>query len=128
MLAIKLLFTAGMTLVDSLDSILMLYSYTDFSNHSWRIFEPRARTGDGRSVNTHVSPAEAMAAEAATTNEMVPVDRCRNAVETERKTARQELGDRRMLVKRSAMSELSITLTALSILLAFRSVNEIAVH
>ncbi|KAF8133766.1 NicO-domain-containing protein [Boletus edulis] len=117
---LPLLFTAGMTLVDSLDSILMLYSYTDFSDHSWRIFEPRARTGDGRSVN----PAEAMAVEAATTNEAVPVDRCPNAVETERKTAgsdaaRQELGDRRMLVERSAMSELSITLTAMSILLAF---------
>jgi len=35
----QLLFTAGMTLIDSLDSILMLYSYAGFPEHSWAIFE-----------------------------------------------------------------------------------------
>ncbi|KZP31862.1 NicO-domain-containing protein [Athelia psychrophila] len=33
------LFTAGMTLIDSVDSILMLYSYAGFPENSWAIFE-----------------------------------------------------------------------------------------
>jgi len=37
---LPLLFTAGMTLLDSIDSILMLYSYTGFPERRFRIFEP----------------------------------------------------------------------------------------
>lgn len=133
-----------MTLVDSVDSILMLYSYTGFANHSWRIFEPRSsssRTGDARSVNKHgaVFSIEERTVEAcpATANEVVPVNQSRNANETESKTvdnahdsdrdaARREHDDHMLLVKRNTMSELSITLTTMSILLAFRSVNGVA--
>jgi len=43
---LPLLFTSGMTLVDSLDSILMLYSYSGFPERSFRIFE-RQRSGTG---------------------------------------------------------------------------------
>jgi high-affinity nickel-transport protein len=35
----QLLFTAAMTLVDSVDSILMLYSYSGFPERSWIFFE-----------------------------------------------------------------------------------------
>ncbi|KAE9392833.1 NicO-domain-containing protein [Gymnopus androsaceus JB14] len=38
---LPLLFTAGMTLVDSLDSILMLYSYSGFPERSFRIIEKK---------------------------------------------------------------------------------------
>ncbi|KAL1748614.1 high-affinity nickel-transport protein-domain-containing protein [Schizophyllum fasciatum] len=38
---LPLLFTAGMTFIDSLDSILMLYSYSGFPEHSWKILESR---------------------------------------------------------------------------------------
>jgi high-affinity nickel-transport protein len=143
----KLLFTTGMTLVDSVDSILMLYSYTGFANHSWRIFEPRSsssRTGDARSVNKHgaVCSIDERTVEAcsATADEVVPVNQSRDANETENKTvdnaghdsdrdtARREHDDHMLLVKRNTMSELSITLTTMSILLAFGSVNEVAVH
>lgn len=37
-IVLPLLFTTGMTLVDSLDSILMLYSYSGFPERSWKIF------------------------------------------------------------------------------------------
>ncbi|KAI9573618.1 NicO-domain-containing protein [Boletus coccyginus] len=125
---LPLLFTTGMTLVDSVDSVLMLYSYTGFAGHSWRIFEPSSspsRTTDARSVNTHgeVSPA--------TANEVAPADQPCNGIENESRTvdnaahdsdsdaARREHSDRMVMVKRSTMSELSITLTTMSILLAF---------
>ncbi|KAI0004593.1 high-affinity nickel-transport protein-domain-containing protein [Russula compacta] len=37
---LPMLFTAGMTLLDSVDSILMLYSYTGFPEQGFRLFEP----------------------------------------------------------------------------------------
>jgi len=131
-----------MTLVDSVDSILMLYSYTGFAGHSWRIFEPSSspsRTTDARSVNTHgemsLTKERTVEAPPATENEVAPANQLCNAIETESRTmdnaadaARQEHSDRMVMVKRSTMSELSITLTTMSILLAFRSVNEVAVR
>ncbi|KIK57282.1 hypothetical protein GYMLUDRAFT_204164 [Collybiopsis luxurians FD-317 M1] len=38
------LFTAGMTLIDSVDSILMLYSYTGFPEHSFSLFERKTES------------------------------------------------------------------------------------
>lgn len=108
-----------MTLVDSLDSILMLYSYTGFAGHSWRIFEPN-------------SSPPVLANEA-----VIVTDQSGDAVETESKTMNntghdnngngtgREREDRIAQVKQSAMSKLSIVLTTLSILLAFRSVIEV---
>ncbi|KAF8957005.1 high-affinity nickel-transport protein-domain-containing protein [Flammula alnicola] len=40
---LPLLFTAGMTLIDSADSIMMLYSYTGFSERSFAIFTRKWR-------------------------------------------------------------------------------------
>ncbi|KAH9080626.1 NicO-domain-containing protein [Lactarius deliciosus] len=49
---LPMLFTAGMTLLDSIDSILMLYSYTGFPDRRFRVFEPcRATTRPSRSGN-----------------------------------------------------------------------------
>ncbi|KIM89142.1 hypothetical protein PILCRDRAFT_813050 [Piloderma croceum F 1598] len=45
-IVLPLLFTASMTLVDSIDSILMLYSYSGFPERSWAIFERAASTED----------------------------------------------------------------------------------
>lgn len=43
----QLLFTAGMTLVDSVDSVLMLYSYSGFPERGFALFEKdRARNDD----------------------------------------------------------------------------------
>ena len=54
--ALKLLFTTGMTLVDSLDSILMLYSYSGFPERSWKIFaRVRANEVAGIPLNPNVN-------------------------------------------------------------------------
>ncbi|KAG8214576.1 NicO-domain-containing protein [Butyriboletus roseoflavus] len=126
---LPLLFTTGMSLVDSLDSILMLYSYTGFAGHSWRIFESNSfplRTGDAQSMSCTGERAAGGAAVIAP-----PLDQPRDAIEAESKTvdnarrdgdsdaAGSEQKDRMTLVKRSTMSELSILLTTMSILLAF---------
>lgn len=126
----------------------MLYSYTGFAGHSWRIFEPSSfplRTGDAQSVNMHrevSSIGERAVVYPATANEAVIVpsaNQAHDAIGTESKTvdnARHDSGsdaagreqhDRITLMKRSTMSKLSIVLTTTSILLAFRSVNEVAV-
>lgn len=129
-----------MTLVDSLDSILMFYSYTGFAGHSWRIFEPSdspARTRDTPSVNTRYGVSLTPEIRPVSANEAVIVEQSRDAIESEIKAmnnvghdgdgsaAGQEHEGRMVLVKRSTMSELGIILTTLSILLAFRSVNEV---
>jgi len=41
----KLLFTAGMTLVDSADSVLMLYSYASLSEWSWKVLSSPSKEG-----------------------------------------------------------------------------------
>lgn len=133
--------------MDSVDSVLMLYSYTGFVGHSWRIFEPSSspsRTTDARSVNTHgevsLTKERTVEVSPATANEVAPADQPCNGIENESRTvdnvahdsdsdaARREHSDRMVMVKRSTMSELSITLTTMSILLAFRSVNEVAIR
>ncbi|KAF9067737.1 high-affinity nickel-transport protein-domain-containing protein [Rhodocollybia butyracea] len=85
------LFTAGMTLVDSLDSILMLYSYSGFPEHSIRLFEQR--NSDNR------DPQVSIGVEANAESDL------RLATSTR--------------VKQNAISGLSILLTLMSILVAF---------
>jgi len=41
---LPLLFTAGMTLIDSADSIVMLYSYSGFPEHGWQLWEKKRPT------------------------------------------------------------------------------------
>lgn len=95
---VQLLFTAGMTLIDSFDSILMLYSYTGFPEHKFSFF---VATADSRSPS---SPGGAS-----------PV-----GGELDSDEDRPEKID--MRVKMNAISGLSIILTLMSILVAFRCV------
>lgn len=93
----KLLFTAGMTLIDSLDSILMLYSYTGFPERKFALFVKRGEP------DLPGSPREASLA----------------GHEPNVDEDRPEKID--MRVKMNAMSGISIVLTLMSILVAFRS-------
>ncbi|KAG9315801.1 hypothetical protein JVU11DRAFT_3450 [Chiua virens] len=128
-----------MTLVDSLDSILMLYSYTGFTVHSWQIFEASnspSWTSESRSVNVHCelsSSAEERTAERSPVAVIeAAINQSCNGSESKTSDMRhdkdkdattRECDDRATLAKQSTMSELSILLTILSILLAFTSVD-----
>lgn len=90
------MFTAGMTLIDSLDSVLMLYSYTGFPESKLALFVKR---GEFPSPNS--------------------------SGETPLVGHEPDLDEDRpekinMRVKMNAMSGLSIILTLMSILVAFR--------
>ena len=90
LLLLQLLFTAGMTLVDSADSVLVLYSYAGLpSTPSWSLVtrtKPEENVGIHADRKDDVSPTQT-----------IPHDQ----------------------VKMNAMSTLSITLTFMSILVAF---------
>ena len=121
-----------MTLVDSLDSILMLYSYTGFVDRSWRIFESSTPPITEVSLTQNTCPMSA--------NVAPHIDQSHDTVEEESKTINKAVHDDRndvagrrhedhvVLVKRSTMSQLSIILTTMSILLAFGCVKDAAVH
>jgi hypothetical protein len=148
----QLLFTAGMTLLDSIDSILMLYSYTGFAEHRFRIFEP-ARENDG--PEDHMTSAYREAAATSVSAAQLPrsrgshddeTERCplsgvppalgeQNGVSQEDKKQPVEVqveetdariteirkeAQRELMVKRNMMSGLSILLTLMSIVVAFR--------
>jgi nickel/cobalt transporter (NiCoT) family protein len=123
-----------MTLVDSLDSVLMLYSYTNFSGASFRLFEPiSALTVDREEVHspndierpdlTYTGPSAAEAAESSDTKNAV-----QNKTDTERHdqaipARTDEETERKIRLKETTMSDLSLILTLISILLAFRCVH-----
>lgn len=149
-----MLFTAGMTLLDSIDSILMLYSYTGFAEHRFHLFEP-ARENDApdqissayrEAAATSVSVAQLPRSHVNDENETergplsgvppalgeqseqnassqedkkepveVQVEDADATIRDIRKEARREL-----IVKRNMMSGLSILLTLMSIVVAFR--------
>ncbi|KAG5652879.1 hypothetical protein H0H81_003242 [Sphagnurus paluster] len=129
---LPLLFTAGMSLVDSVDSILMLYSYSGFPEHSWALFE-RKRTaptslsdtvpelGGGKAVppqsenpaHVHASAAKHPDAEKDTARPDVDKEVDTSTAEPDGKVARD------IVVKMNVMSGLSIILTLMSILVAF---------
>ncbi|KIJ64544.1 hypothetical protein HYDPIDRAFT_40285 [Hydnomerulius pinastri MD-312] len=150
---LPLLFTTGMTLVDSLDSILMLYSYSGFADRSWRILESKSRVANSSDRDfadpgdepamSEPPPSEIQAAEPSQEKDVDEVgirrlsDQSRtpgeeNALAGDGKMGKDPTGDRigtsvlgedradRMTrVKRNTMSNLSIILTTMSILLAF---------
>ncbi|KAG6854127.1 hypothetical protein C0991_010291 [Blastosporella zonata] len=140
---LPLLFTTGMTLVDSADSILMLYSYAGFPEKSWALFErtpdhigaPESKKGDTVSteekvieartpsdtrenfgtkdiapVDTTVAPALPCISEDGEATFPVPDTSRDRDIKVSRDTA----------VKMNVMSGLSIVLTLMSILVAFR--------
>lgn len=58
-IVLPLLFTAGMTLVDSIDSCIMLYSYSGFPERGWNLFEKPLPQDLSRDINAPptLSPA-----------------------------------------------------------------------
>jgi nickel/cobalt transporter (NiCoT) family protein len=119
LIAPKLLFTAGMTLLDSADSIIMLYSYTAFPEHSWKLFErkPQTQTEGSLSRAAVAEPDDNKPAEKA---EVADLEKA--AVEVEMVDQANPNSDVVIRAKTNVMSSLSIALTILSILLAFTSV------
>jgi high-affinity nickel-transport protein len=140
-----MLFTAGMTLLDSIDSILMLYSYSGFPERRFRIFEPvevngtseeegstyqeaaataqSSRLDDGdssqRGLLVDVDPASTAQSEPS----CVPKPDKKRQIEAVVEDEGENIRNRRkenMTVKRNMMSGLSIVLTLMSIIVAFR--------
>ncbi|TFK83817.1 NicO-domain-containing protein [Polyporus arcularius HHB13444] len=134
---LPLLFTVGMTLIDSLDSVIMLYSYAGFPERSFAIFERRP-PATSTSTNPADSPLPRVAQSAAhdhleaapvaevprTQDEkhvdekavgVVTVTDPEDASESESESARR----RTLRVKHNTMSNLSILLTVMSIMVAF---------
>ncbi|KZT34588.1 NicO-domain-containing protein [Sistotremastrum suecicum HHB10207 ss-3] len=114
---LPLLFTAGMSLVDSTDSILMLYSYAGFPEPGWNLLEkpsedptslPQASANSQDTTAALVVPAHTIT-DAPMTNE------ASDASSVEDKNERR----RSINVKRHTMSDLSVFLTLVSILVAF---------
>ena len=146
-----------MTLIDSLDSILMLYSYSGFPENSWAIFERTASVEDededNRAPVTQFEAEEPISSEGQTTStshllgskatsSIQEISRTDEAItETSKPRPLDSVGDveadpglksdtkasvredrvaRDLRVKRNMMSGLSIILTLMSILVAFR--------
>ncbi|KAJ8473607.1 hypothetical protein ONZ51_g7756 [Trametes cubensis] len=140
---LPLLFTVGMTLIDSLDSIIMLYSYTGFPDRSFALFERRAPPRDTLGDPSVARPQSGLAsgsradADIASVEELprspasVFNDDQQGLVKSDRKKgdlvtvedAEGSMDDpvrqRVLRVKQNAMSDLSILLTVMSILVAF---------
>ena len=93
----KFIFTAGMTLVDSIDSVLVLYSYSGFPERGWAFFTTK-------------------------TADVVIEEKAPGQAEKGAHGVVAEAAERETRVKLNVMSTLSIILTLLSILLAFRFV------
>lgn len=135
-----------MTLVDSADSVLMLYSYSGFSERSFAFFEKRLADSAGADAETELADAssnDALASPQDTSRaddnlDSSPVYGPANRLEQNtRSTSSAALArvdpslsalpneispemKRSLLVKQNTMSGLSIALTLVSILVAFR--------
>jgi len=78
---LPMLFTAGMTLLDSIDSILMLYSYTGFPERRFRLFEPMSDNDVPKqgydvyreATATHISVAQSPHLQSGDTNDHCPL-------------------------------------------------------
>ena len=121
----KLLFTAGMTLVDSADSILMLYSYSGFPERSFIIFSPKPERNLAPVAD--LPPAGADDPEAkekgdleVNISEGIPDEEKKEQLDTLPSEDPNGPLARNTCVKMNVMSGLSIILTLMSILVAFR--------
>ncbi|KAJ6562167.1 high-affinity nickel-transport protein-domain-containing protein [Mycena capillaripes] len=99
---LPLLFTAGMSILDSADSVLMIYSYSGFPERTWAIFDRKAVLPDD-SVQVQVNAAADAKTDAPADSEM----------------RAPEQATREQRVKANVMSGLSIILTLMSIVVAF---------
>lgn len=133
----QLLFTVGMTLIDSLDSIIMLYSYAGFPERTFAIFErPNASRGSpARSpdssqaaLEANVAPSAGVDLEARSEPTSDPTTKPTGKTKGTGAVVVAAGGDggdspeyrTTLHVKRNAMSNLSIILTTMSIVVAFR--------
>jgi high-affinity nickel-transport protein len=140
--SIKFLFTAGMTLIDSLDSILMLYSYSGFPEHGWSVFVHEGESKVGKQpLNVErnegtlpITRTESLPAPVTTNvhadlnaDDITVTVKSLQSNDDERRpvlepapAAETKTGDERILrVKQNVMSGLSIVLTLMSIFVAF---------
>ncbi|KAG6890604.1 hypothetical protein C0995_006580 [Termitomyces sp. Mi166 len=131
----RLLFTAGMTLVDSADSILMLYSYIGFPRRGWVLLEkkstmpevtppePQEKAADEKALE--VPPTSSINAEETKApvnmTSVVPVSPHVDAEAAFSVGNRDKKISRDTEAKMNVMSGLSIILTIMSILVAFRT-------
>ncbi|KAI0352650.1 NicO-domain-containing protein [Trametes cingulata] len=139
---LPLLFTVGMTLVDSLDSIVMLYSYAGFPERGFALFEsrrsptsslPRTTTPSGNlgtGPQGSVVAVEELPRERAISQLNIGGEQGEDPSKVS-KTADvvsvaeadpnvdEDVRRRALRVKHNAMSNLSILLTIMSILVAF---------
>jgi high-affinity nickel-transport protein len=120
----------------------MLYSYSGLADRSWRILEPRSAlpTASAQPMEEAVSSTRSPEAHTASVGggeqvEVVPLNPSPDAPETgenrtqnNKVTSTRDGSDRMTRVKRNTMSTLSIVLTTMSILLAFRLADESTVH
>ncbi|KAG8924449.1 hypothetical protein FRC01_011494 [Tulasnella sp. 417] len=134
---LPLLFTAGMTLVDSIDSILMLYSYAGVTEKG---FSPFRRLRAGGRDNKPPTPQAGSTDSITSRHSPSSIQRVVEVIEEEGTTptnAKQDVKDpslrdvddqedieddvrKASRLKQNTMSKLSIILTLLSILVAFR--------
>ncbi|KAI5889739.1 NicO-domain-containing protein [Schizophyllum commune H4-8] len=137
---LPLLFTAGMTFIDSLDSILMLYSYSGFPEHSWKLFETRSEKSSSNKSTPIASVRSCSPLQGS--SQPTPYDNNADLGANPVKSSKSsvKLGNdepdtvdtvsivgavayerkmRAMRVKANMMSGLSIILTLMSILVAF---------
>ena len=133
---LQLLFTVGMTLIDSLDSIIMLYSYAGFPERSFAFFErglaspksllPQATPGDGSNVpaDVHGHPIAPPVASKGLTVKKVHGPDSQTQARAVAAPGDEPNQGRTLRVKNNAMSDLSILLTIMSILVAFRYTNK----
>ena len=143
-----------MTLLDSIDSILMLYSYTGFAEHRFHLFEPipenyagdRTSSAYREAAAASVSPTQLPRLKGSHENEteLSPLSAAlsdqsdQNAFSHRNKEQPVEVqledadgkirgirieAQKELIVKRNMMSGLSILLTLMSIVVAFRYVR-----
>ena len=149
-----------MTLLDSIDSILMLYSYTGFPEQRFRLFEPVPEYDAPEQENgvyreaaaTRVSVAQPPHSRGGDANDHCPLPDVPPALgeqsgqivfseedkkepvvavvvdaDTRIKDIRKK-AQRELIVKRNMMSGLSIVLTLMSIIVAFRCESRSFLH
>ncbi|KAF8319701.1 hypothetical protein DL93DRAFT_110327 [Clavulina sp. PMI_390] len=115
---LPLLFTAGMTVVDSIDSVIMLYSYSGFSQRGWSLVEKKGGPLEIQEEAGDIAGGDS--ADLRETDPGSPSSKCLELPRPEVETTMlpQEVRER-LESKQHTMSSLSIILTLLSIIVAF---------
>jgi high-affinity nickel-transport protein len=109
-----------MTLIDSIDSILMLYSYTGFPEQRFRLFEPaQDNEAQEEEYSAYREAATSGAAGSSDEEKKEPMAVAEVDADTRIREIRKK-AQRELIVKRNMMSGLSIVLTLMSIIVAFR--------